>query len=187
MGDTDKVCGACHVQARRAFLAGPHYEAMVGAGLSECAACHSNHAIRPIAAPTEICTECHEAGAAQIAVGEKIQALIAGTQAEIEQAEELVARAESVPLHVEEHVARLAEAHTSLTEALPLVHSVSLEPVEQITRRARSISEEVQHELHTQFDRGGVRLGLAVFWFYLLMTLAILFNSKRRLGREATS
>lgn len=188
VGDVDKVCGACHIQARRAFLAGPHYPAMLAAGLPECAACHSNHAILPFNAADGLnCAECHDDGSPQVALGNRLATLITGAESEVEQAEKLVARAEKVPLDVEDHLARLDEARTYLTEALPLVHTVAIEPVEQITGRARSIGEEVQHELYRELDRRIAHLGLAVFWFYLLMTLAILIGYKRRLSREMAS
>ena len=48
-------------------------------------------------------------------------------------------------------------------------------------RRARSIAEEVQHEIHGELDRTEEHLGLALFWFYVLMTLVILVLFKRRL------
>ncbi len=67
----------------------------------------------------------------------------------------------------------------------PLIHAVSLEPVEEVTRRARSIGEQVQHELYSRMDRTVARFGLLLFWFYLLMTLAILVLYRRRLGAEA--
>ncbi len=84
-------------------------------------------------------------------------------------------------MHVEDHLSRVEEARTYLTEVLPLVHSVRLGPVEEFTRRARSIGEEVQHEIYSKLDRRPAHIGLAVFWFYLLMTLTILVVYKRRL------
>ena len=88
----------------------------------------------------------------------------------------------SLALHVEDYLSRIEEARTYLTEALTLVHTVRLEPVEELTRRARSIGEEVQHEIYEKLDRRPQQVGLAVFWFYLLMTLAVLVVYKRRLA-----
>ncbi len=186
VGDVDKVCGNCHGAARRAFLDGPHLQAMRDKGLAECAACHSDHAIvrREDAATLELCLDCHDESSTQVDLGKKIHALIGAAEEEIEEAERLVMRADEVPIHTEDQRARLEEARTYLTEARPLVHAVALEPVEAMTRRARSIAEEVQHELYPQLEKRTAHLGLAAFWFYLLMTLAILFSYKRRLARE---
>ena len=78
----------------------------------------------------------------------------------------------------------MEEAKTYLTEALPAVHAVSLEPVEQLTRRAQSIAEEVEHELYSKLDRRVAKIGLVLFWFYLLMTIAVLVIFRRRLRSE---
>ena len=56
--------------------------------------------------------------------------------------------------------------------------------MEQLTRRARSIGEEVRHEIYEKLDRRPAHVGLAVFWFYLLMTLAVLIVYKRRLAAD---
>ena len=187
VGDVGKVCGSCHVQARAAFLAGPHGEGLAAAGLPECESCHANHAILRLkdADLGTLCADCHEQGSEALDVGLKIRALIEGAGEEIEAAEALTLEAAQVPLDVEDHLARLSEAETYVREAQSLVHSVSLEPVADVTRRARSIGQEVQHELYTKLDRTNAHVGLAIFWFYLLMTLAILFGYKRRLRRAS--
>ncbi len=184
-GDIDKVCGACHVQARRAFLDGAHYQGMLAAELPECVSCHEHHVIRRIDVESiaSSCTECHDEGSSQVLVGEKIRTLILAADEEVRKAEERIREAERVPLEVEDHLSRLEEARTYLTEAHPLVHTVSQEAIEELTRRARSIGEEIQHEIYTELDRTAARLGLAGFWFYLIMTLAILWGFKRRLRR----
>jgi len=183
IGDVDKICGACHDQTRRAFVEGPHFEAMLAAGLPECASCHSNHAIRrfQIEDIGSLCGDCHGEDSDQESLGRKIHTLVRSTAEEIDQAEALVERAERAALRIEDYEARLQEARTYLTEALPLVHGVTVEPVEQITRRAQAIAEEVEHEIYGELDRTEEHLGLALFWFYVLMTLMILVLFKRRL------
>jgi len=188
VGDVNKVCGHCHEPARRYFLASPHGGAMRDAGLPECAACHGNHAIaraggEPIGA---VCARCHAAQGPQVDLGEKIQTLITGAQEEITRAAGLVARAEGVPLDVEDYQARLEEAKTYLTEARPAFHSLSVAEVERFTLRARSIGEEIASEIHQKLsDARTRRLGLVVFWFYALLTVAVLAGRRRRWRRGA--
>ena len=185
VGDIDKVCGACHVQTRRAFLDGPHYQGMTEAGLPECATCHSNHAIQglEVASIDTLCADCHGESSDEVLLGSKMHTLIEAATVEVEKAEALVLEGERAALDVEDHLGRIEEARTYLTEALPLAHSVSLEPVEQVTRRSRSIGEEVQHEIYTKLDQRPARVGLVLFWFYLLLTLAILIVYRRRYSR----
>ena len=185
-GDIDKVCGSCHGETRRAYVEGPHHEAMSAAGLPECVACHSQHAIvrhRPDEIG-ELCLECHEKDSRQVRLGLNIRALIDEAEEQLRGAQEIIERAEQVPLHVEDHRARLEEGRTYLTEALPLTHGVEEGPVEELTRRAASIGEEIQHDLHPQFNHRVYYLGLVVFWFYLVVTLAILVARKRRLRQQ---
>lgn len=183
-GDVDKVCGHCHAETRSAFVAGPHYQAMRAAGLPECIACHDHHQVRSfgLAAIETACEECHDDGSEQVRLGRQIFTVLSAAGQELDAAEELAGEAQRSAVHVEDHLSRIEEARTYLTEALPLVHSVELEPVEGLARRARSIGEEVRHELFEKLDRRPARIGLAVFWFYLLMTLAVLVVYKRRLA-----
>jgi predicted CXXCH cytochrome family protein len=188
-GDVDKVCGACHEQTRQAFLVGPHRRGMIEAELPECSSCHGNHAIRQfgVADIENLCESCHGSDSVQAALGEKIATLIENSTAVIEEAEQLTDQGERKALHVEDYLSRIEEARTYLTEVLPLAHSVTLEPVEELTRRASSIGEEVQSEIYAKLDRRAAHLGLALFWFYLLVTLAILFNFKRLLQRSRSA
>ena len=185
-GDVDKVCGACHVETRRAYVDGPHHDAMREAGLPECVSCHENHAVRSLDAATieHQCEECHGEGTEQARLGRQLYTVVRAAGEEVDAAEKLVGRAQRAALHIEDHLSRIEEARTYLTEALPLVHTVQLEPVQQLTRRARSIAEEVQHELYRKLDRRPARIGLAVFWFYVVMTVAVLVVYKRRLTGE---
>ncbi len=114
-------------------------------------------------------------------MGKKLHTLVQTASEQIEQAALLVERAERAALPIEDYESRLEEARTYLTEALPLVHTVTVEPVETVARRARSLAEEVQHEIYNELDRTEEHLGLVIFWFYLVMTLVILVLYKRRL------
>lgn len=186
-GDVEKVCGGCHTSARRAFLDGPHAEAMAQAGLPECVSCHGSHGVQsaPRGRIAEYCRACHEQGSPQFALAEKMEALVHRAEEELAQARELIEEAERIPLYVEDHEARLQEAHTLLIEAEPAVHSVRLEDFERFTRAARSLGEEIQSEIQGQLaDLRLRRVGLLVFWFYLLVTLAILYRYRQRALKE---
>lgn len=183
LGDVDKVCGHCHEPVRRYFLASPHHDALREAGLPECAACHGNHAIARAGGRRleEACAECHAAGGPQVELARRMEALIVGAREEIARAAGLVEKAERVPIDVEDYQARLQEARTYLTEALPATHALSVEEVERFATRARSIGEEIASEIHEKMsDLRTRRFGLVVFWFYVLLTLAVLIGRRRR-------
>jgi hypothetical protein len=97
-----------------------------------------------------------------------------------------VDRAKEIPLYVEDYEARIEEGHTSLVESLPAMHSVDLSAVEPLTERARSIGQEVESEVRGKLEgRKWRRVGLLVFWFYLIVTLGTLVRFRRRAMRTA--
>ena len=190
VGDVNKVCGNCHEPTRRYFQASPHAEGLKQAGLPECAACHQNHAIARTSAAMlgSLCEGCHAPGGKEVQLGRSMLDLYTGAQGEIERAADLVVRAEAIPIDVEDYRARLEEARTYLTEALPAAHTLSVEEVERFTRRSRSIAIEVGSEIDEKFHDLRLRkLGLVVFWFYALLTVAVLSAARRARQRGTTS
>jgi len=184
LGDIEKVCGSCHQQVRRAFREGPHYEGMQEAGLAECASCHEVHAIRrhAVADLDTMCGRCHAEQSDELLSGEKFRSMIEAAELEIRKAEQLVREAEQIPLDMDDHRARIVQARTYLTELPTVTHALSLEAVETHARRARSVGEEVQHDVNSKLRQLTTRrFGLIAFWFYILMTVAILVAYKRRL------
>jgi len=188
VGDVNKVCGQCHFTARAHFLEGPHRAAMDEAGIPECASCHGNHKIvkADLNLLEAICKTCHEPGSRQVELATQMKTLYAAADADVASAREVLAQAAAIPLYVEDYEARLEEARTSLTEALPAMHSVNLEEIEQLTGRARSIGQEVESEIRGRLDSRRWRgVGLLFFWFYLIVTVAALIHYRRSAAREA--
>jgi predicted CXXCH cytochrome family protein len=187
VGDIDKLCGQCHAASRAWFMRGPHRKAMAEAGLPECASCHHNHKTRPadIDALDQSCQTCHAADSAPIELVGRMKGLYLTARDDIERARATVRRAAAIPLNVEDYLARLEEARTSLLEVLPMVHAVDLDLIEGLTARARAIGHEVESEVADKLDeRKWRRVGLGVFWFYLLLTVAILVGHRKRAVRE---
>jgi predicted CXXCH cytochrome family protein len=188
VGDINKVCGQCHSTARAYFLESPHRLAMEEAGLPECASCHDHHRISKANVETldTRCLECHERGSEQVDLAVRMKTLYAGASGDLERARHLVDRAKEIPLYVEDYEARIEEGHTSLVESLPAMHSVDLSAVEPLTERARSIGQEVESEVRGKLEgRKWRRVGLLVFWFYLIVTLGTLVRFRRRAMRTA--
>lgn len=188
VGDIDKVCGQCHGTTRTYFLEGPHKKAMDDAGLPECVSCHENHRIVPagIERLDSVCLRCHAKASAPAEVAAKMKTLYGAADEEMGKANRLVDQAAAIPLYVEDYRARLEEARSSLLESLPVMHALNVARVETLTGRARSISHEVESELNGKIEgRMWRRVGLMVFWFYLLLTVAILVRFRNAPRREA--
>lgn len=187
LGDVEKVCGQCHATTRQYFLEGPHKEAMDAAGLQECAACHHHHDTPPasVAMLDTVCLQCHTMDSAQQKLAATMKTMFTEASQEIDRAHRLVEEAGRIPLYVEDYEARLVDARTSLMESFPVMHALNPSRVEPHTRRARSIAAEVSSEIHEKLaGRWWNKVGLGVFWFYLLLTAAILVRARRRAAAE---
>ncbi|HEY6193532.1 MAG TPA: cytochrome c3 family protein [Candidatus Eisenbacteria bacterium] len=183
VGDVDKVCGRCHTAERRWFLAGPHAQGMRAKRLSECSSCHKAHdvsAARPERLGTS-CAGCHAEGGKEVAAGQKLDTDYRVASEEVDRAEAMIARAEDVPLRTDDYRSRMAEARTYLREALTAGHAVEPEVLANYALRARTVGQEVQHEIHGKLGNLRTeRLLLIVFWFYVLGTAGILRRMRDR-------
>ena len=183
MGDVAKVCGQCHARVRSYFLAGPHKQGLDDAGLPECAACHGNHKIPPatIAMLDRVCLDCHHSGSNEMKLAGTFKSMYTQASDEVDRAEKLVEEAARIPLYVDDYKARLTDARTALMESFPVMHALDAAQVEPQTRRARSIAAEVSSEIHQKLaGRAWRYVGLALFWFYLLLTASIVVRARRR-------
>jgi hypothetical protein len=58
--------------------------------------------------------------------------------------------------------------------------------VRDLTSQARGIAREVESEVEAKLrGLGWRRVGLLVFWFYLLLTVAVLARFRKRAERES--
>jgi predicted CXXCH cytochrome family protein len=188
LGDIDKVCGSCHSSAREAYLEGAHSGVMAGAGTPECVSCHGSHEVTAATRGqiAETCQRCHAEDSPQFSAGQRMDVLFEGASQEIDRARSLIEEARAIPLYVEDYEARLQEAGTYLLEAEPAIHAVSLREVERFTGAARSLGEEIQAEIQGELsDLRFRRVGLLVFWFYLILTMAIVYRHRRNTLSQA--
>lgn len=185
--DVDKVCGTCHMKTRSYFVTSAHKEAMAAAGEPECVACHHNHktATPSVGMFDTKCAECHTKGDAGMRTAATFKRMIQGADAEIHHADSLVTAAARIPIYVEDYRSRLQDARTALLEAAPVTHSLDSAQVEPHTRRARSIAMTVSEEVHQKTSGRWWRIvGLALFWFYLILTARIVWLARRRAASE---
>jgi len=134
-----------------------------------------------------VCRNCHAEDSAQVKLSAQMKTVYSRASEEIDRAHALVDRAAAIPLYVEDYRARLEEARTALLESLPVMHSLDLQRVERLGSRARGIAREVESELDGKLQgRRWRQVGLLVFWFYLLITLALLFRFRRAAVAETS-
>ena len=72
-----------------------------------------------------------------------------------------------------------------MVEARPLSHNLSVDDVEELTRRSRSIAQEVQSEIHERVNVfRGRYIVLSIVWFYILISIAAVYKFRRVLERR---
>jgi len=184
IGDVAKVCGQCHTKTLDSFRRSPHKTVMEVGRQTECASCHSNHRVERASHEmwATSCVACHPAGSPEADRGGKIQALFLQAESELEKARVAIDGAKRIPLDVSDYETRLSDARTYMVEARPASHNFSVEDVEDLTRRARSIALEVESELHQKMGVfRGRTIVLILVLFYILISIGVVTAYRRRL------
>lgn len=175
--NVSKVCGACHSNERSYFNASPHKKPMDEQRISECASCHSNHQIEPTDRKLfdTVCTHCHSAGSSEQLVGQKIKTLLVAADESLREATQLLEQAQQKAVDVSAYRSRLIEAQSYFLQALPVQHSLDIVHIEELTRRAKSIADDVRGGLHSLQGVFTIRLlGLTLVWIFLLLLIVVI-------------
>jgi hypothetical protein len=182
VGSISRACGQCHAKTWDFFRQSPHYSRMPGGDQQNCTSCHESH---ETASPdrgmwVSFCADCHDAASTAARTGEKILALATQAEEEMEKARQAIVQVREIPLDVTDYETRLDNASTYLIEVGPLSHALDVEDVEDLTRKARSIAQEVQGELHEKILVFEGRKFIVIFvWIYILITIVAIQYYKR--------
>lgn len=182
VGSISAVCGHCHVRTREYFNDGPHAKATAEQQMSECISCHGYHdTVHPDRALfDEACGTCHAADSHAMAVGQKLKTVLSRSEEALESSGDALRRAERHFPSVARYRPRLQQARAYFLEALPVQHSLALERVEDLTRSARSVGEEIQASIHGVEQESSWRyVALALVWMFIVFTVSIAYLYRR--------
>jgi hypothetical protein len=176
----ENVCSTCHVFQAQLFETSPHKAAFAAASLPGCVTCHSNHRI---AHPTDamlgtgtesVCTNCHTDGDAGYQAAGQIQKQLAGLDASVKAADEILARAESAGMEISQARLEQDQARDSLTKARVTIHSFNPGRVDQDIAAGLKITEKThQAGVAALAERDYRRKGLGLS---LLAILAVVIG-----------
>jgi predicted CXXCH cytochrome family protein len=130
------VCSTCHVFQAQLFDSSPHKEAFAATGLPGCVTCHSNHGI---VHPTDefigtsdkaVCTQCHTDGDPGFVVAGKTKQQLVQLATAIDNADQILGRAERSGMEVSEAKLELTQANDALTKARVTIHSFNEAKIE---------------------------------------------------------
>lgn len=163
------VCSTCHVFQGQLFDSSPHREAFASAGLPGCVTCHGNHGI---AHPTDemvgtsgkaVCLQCHTEGDGGYIAAKQINQQILQLTRSIENAEQILGRAERSGMEVGPAKLDLAQAKDALTKARVTVHSANAARVEaDIKPGLVTAAADYEAGKRALVERNYRRIGLAL-------------------------
>ena len=184
------VCGQCHGRQAELFQKSPHKAPFEKLQRGECLKCHNNHDIMP---PTDAmagvsegsaCTSCHS-GDAGFAAAEKIGSGLGGLSAKIDEAKEILERAERAGMEVSRPKFELQDAIDGLTQARVLIHSASadevgtaISPAMDVAAKSYTAGEGAFAELSYR------RKGLAVSLVFILFLALLVYLKIRQIESE---
>jgi len=143
------VCHQCHPSAGDLFSQSPHKTVFDELEISECEACHGNHKILP---PTDdmlgtgeeaVCVQCHDPDTRPYQIAFRVKEKLDGFIKKIETADNLLEQADREGVEVSEPKFKLTEANTALIFARNLIHSFSLDEIEEKVEEGEIVAEEV--------------------------------------------
>lgn len=184
------VCGQCHVRQSSLFQASPHKMVFDAMGVGECIQCHSNHGIMP---PSDemlgvgegsVCTSCHSQGDNGYQAAEKMRGMIDQLATKLNNALEVLNRAERAGMDVSRPKFELSGARDALTQSRVLIHAFAtdevakaIEPGLEIAGKDHKAGEDALAEWSFR------RKGLGVSLFFILFLAAVIYLKIRRIER----
>jgi hypothetical protein len=155
--------------------------------MSECVSCHGYHDIvQPDTALFDTtCGSCHAPDSAALLTGQKLKTFLSRARESLEKVASEMDRVEKVFPKVGRYRSRLQQARAYYVEALPVQHALAVDRVEDLTRSARSIGEDVRATIHGVEEEKRLRyIGLALTWVCILFAVAVGHMYKREKQRQ---
>ncbi len=170
------VCSKCHPVQQELFAKSPHGKALKEYGMPSCDDCHHHHKILPpsddmIGVSDEaVCIACHSEGDEGYRVAKITSSHIERLRDDINEAEELLDRAESHGMPSVDARYQLSQAKSLLVKSRTVIHSFTLskseEPIVEATDKARSAQQAARQFFE---ELGHRKAGLWVTWIFIIL------------------
>ncbi len=172
------VCSTCHVFQAQMYDKSSHKEAFDAASLPGCVVCHGNHAIsHPTDAklgtgPGGVCMQCHSAGDTCDQARAAMLGEITQLDGAIQNADRVLAVAESAGMEVSEARLGQNDARDSLTKARVAIHSFNKDSVAQDVQAGLKIAnKDLEAGQKAMVERNQRRVGLGISLIAICMVL----------------
>jgi len=189
--EVPELCGRCHSVTAKYFKDSPHYVALTEVGVPRCVDCHGNHDIRypgiEMLSGTEEghCGFCHDASSTQYQTAQQIKGLLESASEDLELVERELADIEHSGRNLDDLKTLRDEAQTSLTEVLPITHTLSVEKIEGKTARVDENAEKVLQKV-SEFkgELKARKRNLGIILAVILVNVGFLWLKRRSIGRS---
>lgn len=140
--DVPEICGRCHSVTANYFKSSPHYVALSEVGAPKCVDCHGNHEI--LYPTTEMfssdeeghCGSCHDEDSVGYQTGQQIRTMLDMAEGLVSEMELELASIEHSGRNLSDLQSLTEAARTSVTEVLPITHTLSVERINEKTDAA---------------------------------------------------
>jgi len=172
------VCCTCHAFQAQMYEKSSHKPAFQARGLPGCVVCHSNHGItfptevKLVTGPEGVCMRCHAAGDSCDQARVRILTGLMNLDEEIKRADQVLNRAESSGMEVNEARLQQDQARESLTKARVTIHSFKTDLVDQdIQVGLKLAAKDMQASQEALRERDYRRKGLGISLFTIVVVL----------------
>jgi len=174
------ICGVCHLLQSEYFSASPHKVAFDDMGLTECEACHGNHAI--VASDDNmlgigeeaICVQCHDDGSKGYNIAALLRSDIDSLVNKINNAEMMMSKAQRAGVEVKDEKMTFTTANDALIHARTLIHTFSLDKVKESTDAGLEAADEALTIGQQALKEVGHRRQMLVIMVLLTLLVAVL-------------
>jgi len=184
------VCRQCHPSTGEIFSQSPHKKAFDELGIAECEACHGHHKIsRPQdsmvgTGKESVCIKCHEPDSKAYGVAAQLSQKLTAFLSEMNNAKELLDKAQKKGVEVSGPQFNLLEANTRLIQVRNLTHGLSLEEIEPKIKEGEKILIEVQKAGEEALNEAKFRrTGLVIATLFLLLLAGALYLKVRQIKK----
>lgn len=176
------VCGRCHSRTQDYFNQGPHYAALQKLGVPRCVDCHGNHETLRLddrmltGSGVGRCGNCHSEGSKGRRTARQLHETILGLAKVYNGAQARIEQAEAANMDMQDQIAELENARTSLVAARALQHTVTLSKVKGTVEEGlvtvRSVDKVSTEALAKSRRRDNSLLAAGIF---IVLTSGVLF------------
>ncbi|HSR53434.1 MAG TPA: cytochrome c3 family protein [Acidobacteriota bacterium] len=184
------VCGNCHGVQGELFSESSHEDIFQMFEMSACVTCHSNHEIaKPgefmLAGEDSPCLQCHEDGDVGMEAAHAMAADISRLAAHVQEARDLLTRAEQAGMEVSSAQFDLHSAHEKVILARNLVHTIVPERVKETVAEGTAIAQSAEQSGNEAFEELRYRrTGLFVALFVIALAIVGLWMWIRRADEQ---